>query len=231
MKVERRRGLAEAPHATGDVVVIDVLRAFTTAAFAFGSGASEIVLVSTPEETLELKQKYPRAKLCGEIGGRPIDGFDFGNSPAQIARANLKGRTLILRSTNGTQGVVLATKAERVWLGSLPVAGVTCELLAAKAKHVTLLALGSAFGSGELDGPEDDACGDLMEELLAGRTPDLARIREKIQNSPAGKRAVDPVVDWITPEDLECALDYDFFGFAMVMTREKGVCVARVVGG
>ena len=47
MKVERKRGLAEAPHAKGDVVVIDVLRAFTTAAFAFGSGASENVLVST----------------------------------------------------------------------------------------------------------------------------------------------------------------------------------------
>lgn len=230
MKVERRRGLVEAPHVKDDVVVIDVLRAFTTAAFAFGAGASEIVLVSTPEEAFELKKRFPRAKLAGEVGGRAIEGFDYGNSPAAIARANLKGRTLILRSSSGTQGVVQAVNAERIWLGSLPVAGVTSEMLAAKAKHVTLLALGSPHGSGELDGPEDDACGDLMEQLLAGRTPDLALIQEKIRNSPAGKRAMDPAVDWITPEDLECALDYDFFGFAMLVKREKGLCIAHPVG-
>lgn len=229
MKVERKRGLAEAPHAKGDVVVIDVLRAFTTAAFAFGSGASEIVLVSTPEEAVELKKKYPRAKLCGEVGGRPIDGFDYGNSPAQMARTNLKGKTVILRSSSGTQGVVQAAQAERIWLGSLPVAGVTAEMLHARAKHVTLLALGAAKGSGEVDGPEDDACGDLLEQLLAGRTPDLAKITEKIRNSPAGKRALDPAIGWISPEDLDCALDYDFFGFAIVVTREKGLCVARAV--
>ncbi len=39
MRVRRARGLAGARGARGTVVVIDVLRAFTTAAYAFGSGA------------------------------------------------------------------------------------------------------------------------------------------------------------------------------------------------
>jgi 2-phosphosulfolactate phosphatase len=224
VKIDRRRGLTSAHGARGDVVVIDVLRACTTAAFAFGAGASEIVLVSTPTEAFELKQRFPRAKLVGEVGGKPIAGFDFGNSPAAIVRANLKGRTLILRSSSGTQGALRATQAERIWLGSLPVAGVTSEILRSKSQLVTLLAMGAPDGA---EGPEDDACSDLMQALLEGRAPDLESIARQIRASPAAALAMDPKIDWIVPEDLECALDYDFFGFAILVQREGDLLIAR----
>lgn len=224
MKIERRRGVEQAAVARGDVVVIDVLRAFTTAAFAFGAGAKEIVLVATPEQAFELKKRFPRAKLAGEVGGKPIAGFDYPNSPGSIARASLGGRTLILRSSSGTQGVVRARAAERIWLGSLPVAGVTCELLRQTSGHVTLLAMGSQKGP---DGPEDDACGDLLHALLEERDPELESVKQKIRASPAAQLALDPAVDWISPDDLECALDFDFFGFAMLVEREGDLLVAR----
>lgn len=224
MKIDRRHGIEQAAIAQGDVVVIDVLRAFTTAAFAFGAGAREIVLVGTPEQAFELKKRFPRAKLAGEVNGRPIPGFDYGNSPAVLARANLNGRTLILRSSSGTQGVVRARAAERIWLGSLPVAGVTCELLRKESAHVTLLSMGSQKGP---DGPEDEACAELMEALLEERVPDLDAVRARIRSSPAAALALDPAVDWIVPDDLECALDYDFFGFAMPVTREGDLLIAR----
>lgn len=226
MNIDRKRGVEQAATARGDVVVIDVLRAFTTAAFAFGAGASEIVLVATPEQAFALKERFPRAKLVGEVGGRPIAGFDYGNSPAAIARAKLNGRTIILRSSSGTQGVVRARAAERIWLGSLPVAGVTSVFLTQRAKHVTLLAMGAADG---LDGPEDDACADVLEDLLNGREPDMKRVGDTIRASPGGQRALDPSIDWITPDDLEYALDYDLFGFAMPVTRENDLLVARAV--
>ena len=46
--------LSGADNASGVVVVIDVVRAFTTAAFIFDAGAAEIILVSTVEEALAL---------------------------------------------------------------------------------------------------------------------------------------------------------------------------------
>ncbi|HXD12234.1 MAG TPA: 2-phosphosulfolactate phosphatase, partial [Anaerolineales bacterium] len=69
--------------ATGLVVVIDVIRAFTNAAVAFSRGAQEIYPVSSVEEALQFKATTPNSLACGEVGGLPPEGFDFGNSPTQ----------------------------------------------------------------------------------------------------------------------------------------------------
>ncbi len=76
--------LNQCAEATGTVVVIDVLRAFTCTAFALAAGAEEIVLVGEPTEAFALREQMPGAKLMGEAGGSPIPGFDFSNSPAGL---------------------------------------------------------------------------------------------------------------------------------------------------
>src|SRR5208282_5212468 len=87
-------------------VIIDVLRAFTTAAFAFSVGAHKIIPVSSPEDAFNLKRQNPDYLLMGEIQGKPIQGFDFGNSPTEIQGLDLKGKTIVQRTSAGTQGIV-----------------------------------------------------------------------------------------------------------------------------
>src|SRR5262245_25502813 len=99
MPITRLRGVEAAAAAHGAVVVIDVLRAFTTAAYAFAAGAREIVLVSTPEQAFALRGRWPRTLLVGESGGRPIPGFDHGNSPAAMQALDLHDATVVLRSS------------------------------------------------------------------------------------------------------------------------------------
>src|SRR5688572_24084000 len=91
---------------TGPVVVIDVIRAFTTAAYAFGAGAEAIYLVATVEEALAFTHAHPHVLAMGEERGRRIEGFTFSNSPVEVSRADLRGRTLVQRTSAGTQGVV-----------------------------------------------------------------------------------------------------------------------------
>ncbi len=79
--------------ATGLVVVIDVLLAFTTAPFAFAANACDIVPVSTLAEAEALRTRFPSALLMGEVGGFPPAGFDFGNSPAALIGQDLQGET------------------------------------------------------------------------------------------------------------------------------------------
>src|SRR5512141_1063322 len=97
----------ETCHTARDVVlIVDVLRAFTTAAYAFSRGAKEIRLVSTVEDALKLKSKIQSSKVMGEVGGFPPEGFDFGNSPTRILEQDLTDIILIQRTGAGTQGAV-----------------------------------------------------------------------------------------------------------------------------
>lgn len=217
MQILRGRGLAAAPAARGSVVVIDVLRAFTTAAFALARGARAIRLVGDPEQAFALRAADPARVLVGEEQGRQLAGFDHGNSPERIDGLDLAGREVVLRTSSGTRGVARATGARRVWLGSLVVGRATARELVRAGDDVCLLAMGWA-GNGE--GPEDDACGDYLEALLRGQEPDAGEVVRRVRASPAARNALDPAQPWITPGDLERALELDRFDFAMPVERD-----------
>lgn len=225
MHVRTARGLAGARGATGTAVVIDVLRAFTTAAYAVAAGAREIELVGTPEEGRARKRADPALVLAGEVGGRPIAGFDHGNSPAAMRALDLAGRTLVLRTSSGVQGALAAlASCERLLLGSLVTAAATVRVARALSHDVTLVPMGSEQGP---DGPEDDVCAELLAARLAGGAVDLAEVERRVRASPAALQALDPAIDWITPDDLALALALDRFDFALEARAEDGRVVAQ----
>jgi 2-phosphosulfolactate phosphatase len=61
--------LEGATQATGTVAVIDVFRAFTTAAVAFANGAGQIIMVSSVEEALSLRDAGVGQVCMGEVRG------------------------------------------------------------------------------------------------------------------------------------------------------------------
>ena len=85
----------------GPIVVVDVIRAFSTAAYAFGAGAAEIYLMDSVEDALGFKDSHPGTLAMGEDHGLRPGGFDFPNSPAMVSRADLTGRTLVQRTSAG----------------------------------------------------------------------------------------------------------------------------------
>ena len=208
------KGLDGASAATGVVVVIDVLRAFTTAAYAFDAGIAEIELVATTEEAFAA----PGFRM-GEVGGRLIPGFDHNNSPSRLIGRRLAGRA-ILRTGSGTQCVVAATKAEEVWLGSLVVASATARALAGK-DEVTFVASGSP-----LEGEEDIACAEWIAGCLQGEPPSKTAVVVAVTESRAAARHRSEDPDFPI-EDIECAVAIDAFDFAMRVEREAGRLIAK----
>ncbi len=90
--------------ATHDVyTVVDVIRATTSITAIFDSGATHVFAADTVEQVQRAAQRTSNRLLCGERHARPLPGFDFGNSPAQFARTDLRGRDLILTTTNGSR--------------------------------------------------------------------------------------------------------------------------------
>ena len=230
LPVDLLDGLQGAAVGSGPAVIIDVLRAFTTAAYAFDAGVKDIILVGTADEAFLLKKQNPARLLVGENGGRKIDGFDVGNSPEAIElmgkAGQLRGKSLVLRSSSGTQGVVAAARAgaSPILLGSLVVAAATVSWLVKYGKRASIVAMGSINGP---DGPEDVACRDYMAALAAGKPGDKAAARRMVEQSPAGLMCMDPSCDFKSPGDLARAVAIDRFDFAMPVSIEGGLLVAR----
>src|SRR5258706_373230 len=109
MRVVRSSLLAGAVDAQGIVVVIDVLRAFSCSALMFHYGVRDLVLVRTPQEALAFRERDPDYLVAGEVKGVKVEGFDLGNSPADIVskgEAFFRNRRVAVRSSAGTQGVL-----------------------------------------------------------------------------------------------------------------------------
>jgi 2-phosphosulfolactate phosphatase len=213
--------------AASAVVAIDVIRAFTTAAFALAAGARDIVPVGTVEQALELRERFPGALAMGEVGGYPIAGFDFGNSPSQLLGRDLTGRRLIQRTSAGTQGLVRSLKADILFAGSFVCAGATARYIQWQAPVAVTLVTTGIFP--DRDGDEDIACADYLEALVRGEAIDTAALVQRVRASDAGRLFADPDDAVFPAADLDCCTDVDRFDFAMLVERRDGLLVMRAV--
>lgn len=209
----RRCTVADCYDAEGVVVVIDVLRAFTSAAWAFHQGARAIRLTTTVADAFELRARLPGAWIMGEVDALPVVGFDLPNSPAAVAATDLRDRLLIHRTTAGTQGACRAVAAEHLFAASLVVASATAARIRALATDlVTFVETGRRADD---DGDEDVACADLIAGLLTGSAPDFDVIRDRVRGSKAGRRFANPVQPEFPAADLDHVLEIDRFDFAI----------------
>ena len=213
--------------ATGTVVVIDVIRAFTTAAYAFAAGAREITLVGTVAEALALRERRPGALMMGEVDGLPAAGFDLDNSPAALIGRDLGGLRLIHRTTAGTQGVVRSLRAETLLASSFVCASATARYITRQSPaSVTLVVTGILLGR---DGDEDAAYADYLAALLRGATPDPAPYIQRVYASTAGRMFADTAQPEYPAADLACCTELDRFDFAMLVERRDGLLVMQPV--
>jgi 2-phosphosulfolactate phosphatase len=217
--------------ATGTVVVIDVWRAFTSTAFAFGAGVRDIVPVGSTEEALALREQFPDALVVGrgKLGGPPAVGFDLGNSPTVLMTHDLYGRRMIHCTPNGTQGIVRSAKAETLLASSFVCAGATVRYIQRQVPaHVTFVSTGQ-------DG-EDQACAEYMAALLRDETPDATTLLEGIRDGALrGFRSFVSRGIWTEAQgdrlkaDLDCCLSLDRFDFAMLVQRQNGLLIMKAV--
>jgi 2-phosphosulfolactate phosphatase len=229
-----RLGREQAAEARGVVIVIDVIRAFSVAAYAFAGGARELWLVRTIAEAFTLRERAPEALLAGAVGGRLIAGFDFDNSPARMAAANVRGRLIIQRTGAGTQGAVDAGAATHLLLAALVNARATATYAHTLAAHdglpITLLPTDVPVEEEGVPACEDEVCADYLEALLRERSDaadvladGITRLRTSGRLGIFARGYPD-----FPPEDVPAVLDVDRFAFAMRGAREQSHGVTYV---
>lgn len=217
--------LDEIDDGTDTVVVIDVLRAFTTAAYAFEAGAESIQLVRSVAEALAIRQAQPGMLVMGEVGGLRPDGFDYGNSLTALIDQDLRGRCLVQRTSAGTQGAALSATARHLLAASFVCARATVQYIRSiRTNMITLVVTGSHTAD---HGDEDRACADYLTALLWGETPCLETFTQRVTQSVTGRRFTGQPGEEFDRRDLENALRVDRCSFAMVAQTENGNIILR----
>ena len=215
----------DAREAEGTVIIVDVFRAFTTAAIAFDRGADHIVLVAEVEEALALHNQGVGDLLMGEVDGKRPNDFDYGNSPYELSQADVAGKTIVQSTRAGTVGAAAATKADNIYLGSFVVAEATARAIWQELPAlVSIIAMGDR---GTFRSDEDEQCALYLRNLLEGRKPDAEAVRSLVMQGGQTQKFFDEKQPQYHPQDVELALQFNRFPFVMRISRENGLLVAR----
>ncbi len=113
--------IGETPVKGKSVVVIDVFRSSTTIIRALANGAELVIPLSSTEDVTRLASTLDRdgIVLCGERDGVRIEGYGLGNSPAEYTPEAVKGKTLLLTTTNGTAAIARCEGAKEIVIAAL----------------------------------------------------------------------------------------------------------------
>jgi 2-phosphosulfolactate phosphatase len=165
--------------------------------------------------------------VCGEVGGVPPKEFDFGNSPTQTNTLELSGRTVIQRTSAGTQGIVQSVNATNILAASFVVAKATIQYIQKLSPEFVTFVITGQYG---IDGGDEDlACAGYLEALLSGQNPDRNPFTERVFKSRDARRHLDPNFPEFLKSDIDLCIKVDAFDFAMPVIKENGRHVMRAI--
>ncbi|MFD6992504.1 2-phosphosulfolactate phosphatase [Streptomyces sp. NPDC059943] len=214
-------GIAELAEAPSVAVVVDVMRAFTVAAWAFAQGAEKIVLAESLDEALSLKARHPDWVTLKD--GPPAPGFDTVNSPALLRSVDLGGRTVVQKTTAGTVGALAVKEASLVLCAGFVVAEATARLLRTRECESVTFVITGDDGRAE----EDLACAQYIARRSTETGTDATDFLRRATESRAAAELAKGVRQGAHPDDVALCLELDRFPFAMVATVEDSLMVLR----
>lgn len=177
------------------VVVIDVLRACSTIVTALACGAKGVVPVRDLVEAGPFTQNLDptRFVMCGERDGVKIDGYHFGNSPLEFQPSDVKDKTMVLSTTNGTAAITRASLAKNLYIASFLNAGAVAEQLRSTEQELYFICAG---WKNRLC-LEDTLCaGYILTEIFGSGLPDSSRDGVRVAHAlySSGKDRITEIV-------------------------------------
>lgn len=228
MPIQIHQGNTAPPTVANITIVIDVIRAFTVAHYAFLKGVKRIILAKDVEQAFQLKMKNPDFLLAGEVNGLPIKGFDLDNSPYNMRSKNVAGKTLIQKTTNGVQATLQCLSSDHVFVTGYTNAKTTSQFIKHKfakdqRKSINIIA-------SHPSGDDDFACAQYIKSILENANAISSKeVAKRIKHSHVAKKFFDKSNPNFIPEDMECCMIELDTGFVMkVRNNDKIPMIERV---
>ena len=206
-----------AKESRGLTVVIDVFRAFSMEAYMMAQGAEKIIPVGDVNLAYKLKEENPDMILAGERHGKILPGFDVGNSPWELSKMDIKGKTVVHTTSAGTQGIANAVGADEIIGGSLVTAHAVAEYIKKSgAEEVSLVCMGLEAVS---ETEEDTLCAEYIKSLLLGTEIDMKKEIENLKVT-SGAKFFDKSQNDVFPEpDFDMCTEVDKFNFVLRLKK------------
>jgi 2-phosphosulfolactate phosphatase len=199
------------------VCVIDVISAFTTAAYLFDSGADKIRVPKSVDETLALKQENTQYILVGEANNIKVEGFDYGNSAVDIKEISFSQKKVALKTTSGTKGLWNSYKSKKIFAASFVNAKATAKFLKQATEQYQCeniaFVITNNYKSAEDSALANYLCEMLFKDIETSPSPYL----ELVDKSLYGNL---PTIEGIR-EEIPYIIDANKYNFAMVFEPDS----------
>ena len=161
-------------------VVIDVLRATTTIAWALKNGADSIEVFADLDLLREKAMKWDPDKrvMLAERGGKKIDGFDLGNSPLTVTKEIVEGKRLFMSTTNGTKALQKVENSEFLFPMALTNRKAVADRIISLNRS-NILVLGSGW-EGNYSLEDSLAAGALADYLMKFQDLDINIVNDEL---------------------------------------------------
>lgn len=217
MKIKVIKSYKNVHQVEGLTVVVDVLRAFTTCCFIFNNGAEKIIPVADVEKAYQLIKSNPRFISIGERNGLKLAGFNYGNSPAEIENINMKGKTVIFTTSNGTQGLINVINADQVITGAFVNAkAVVNYIRKLKPQIVSFVVTNNNYKDNE-----DFMYVSYIKSCLNGKPINFERIKKHFINHPIAEFFLKKPMTEYSQKDFYLSLELNKFNFVIGLKKEK----------
>ena len=176
----------DVPDNNSDIaVVIDVLRATTTIAWALKNGANSIQVFAELDLLKKAAMEWDHKKrlMLGERGGKKIEGFDLGNSPLSVNKKTVYEKRLFMSTTNGTKSLQKVQNVQHLFAMALTNRKAVAERIIALNKENVLI-LGSGW-EGTYSLEDSLAAGSLATYLLESNNIEVSILNDELQASIA----------------------------------------------
>jgi len=214
MNIKNLKFLKGAKKARGLTVIVDVFRAYTTAAYLFDRQADKIFIVSKIETAKKLKKVLDDPILIGERKGIKIADFDYNNSPYFISQHDFSGKEIVLSTSAGTKGIIKATGADEIITGSFVNIAAAARYI--KNKNVDIISIVAMGNNGITEADEDNLYTQELNKLLKDKEVlSQNEIKNRLR-TPAGDRFfVESTQSQMPKEDFEYCLKINRFNFVI----------------
>jgi 2-phosphosulfolactate phosphatase len=212
------------------VIVIDSLRATSTILTALSQGSKRVIPVETVGQALQYDGQE-NTVLIGERYCKKVLGFDLGNSPREISRLDLKDKTVVITSTNGTKALQKVKKASHILIGCFLNATHCIEQALSFKKDIVIVCAGCRGQFAIEDGltagimlhylrqkKEDIEISDIALMLESNYNCRQDLLLQMIKQGTTGKRLIQTAQE----EDIHFCLQHDLYAMTAVY-EEDGI--------